>query len=210
MDYGKKSISSGAWFALAEDGQASRSKMGTTPTQKEIAVFGGGCFWCTEAIFKSLKGVISVLPGYTGGTSKNPTYEQVSNGNTGHVESIKIEYDPGQISYDDLLAVFFNTHDPTTLNQQGNDIGTQYASAIFYSNAEQKAKAEALIRELTEKKAFDKPVVTVVRPLETFYVAENYHHDYYEAHKDQPYCQIVIAPKLEKLEKKFADLLAKG
>lgn len=176
-------------------------------TTSEIAVFGGGCFWCTEAIFKSLKGVSSVLPGYTGGTTKDPSYEQVSGGNTGHVESIKIEFDPAVISFDDLLAVFFNTHDPTTLNQQGNDVGRQYASAIFYSSEEQKAKAMALIAELNAEKAYDKPVVTAVRPLGEFYPAEDYHRDYYAAHKDAPYCQIVIAPKLEKLEKKFRSLV---
>ncbi len=147
------------------------------------------------------------MPGYTGGTTPDPTYESVSAGNTGHIESIKIQFDPGVISYDDLLAVFFNTHDPTTPNQQGADFGTQYSSAIFYASDEQKAKAESLIGELDEKKAYPKPVVTIVKPLGTFYEAENYHHDYYETHKDAPYCQIVIAPKLEKLEKKFAELL---
>lgn len=173
----------------------------------QLAVFGGGCFWCTEAIFKSLKGVVTVMPGYTGGTTANPTYESVSNGNTGHVESIKIQFDPALISYNDLLAVFFNTHDPTTLNQQGADMGTQYASAVFYVTEEQKTATEALIKELTDSKAYDRPIVTVVKPLGTFYEAESYHHDYYEAHKDAPYCQIVIEPKLEKLQKKFAELL---
>lgn len=177
----------------------------------EVAVFGGGCFWCTEAIFSALKGVKSVLPGYTGGNppagGKNPTYEQVSEGNTGHVESIKIEFDPNIVSFDDLLAVFFNTHDPTTLNRQGNDVGTQYRSAIFYASEGQKQKAENLINELDTSKAFDKPVVTEVAPLGEFYTAEDYHQKYYESHKDQPYCQIIIAPKLEKLEKKFAELL---
>ena len=177
----------------------------------EIAVFANGCFWCTEAVFSMLKGVKSVIPGYAGGaelpSGKGPTYEQVSNGNTGHAESIKIEFDPSVISYDDLLAVFFNTHDPTTLNRQGNDVGTQYRSAIFYANDEQKKKAEALIEELNTSKAYNKPVVTEVKPLDKFYEAEDYHHEYYEHNKDQPYCQIVIAPKLEKLEKKFAELI---
>jgi len=180
------------------------------PNKTETAVFGGGCFWCTEAVFKALKGVTKVVPGYTGGRTNNPTYEQVSNGNTGHVESIKIEFDPAVISYDDLLAVFFNTHDPTTMNRQGNDVGTQYASVIFFTADEQKKKAEALIQELNNSKAYPDPVITVVRSLETFYEAENYHHDYYESHKDAPYCQIVIAPKMEKLEKKFAELLKDG
>jgi len=176
-------------------------------TSTETAVFGGGCFWCTEAVFKALKGVMKVVPGYTGGRTVNPTYEQVSNGNTGHVESIKIEFDPAVISYDDLLAVFFNTHDPTTMNRQGNDVGTQYASVIFFTSDEQKKKALALITELNNAHAYDKPIVTDVRHLQEFYEAENYHHDYYESHKDAPYCQIVIAPKLEKLEKKFTELL---
>jgi peptide-methionine (S)-S-oxide reductase len=175
--------------------------------QTEIAVFGGGCFWCTEAVFNSLKGIVKAVPGYTGGTIKNPTYEQVSGGNTGHVESLKIEYDAAVISYDDLLAVFFNTHDPTTKDRQGADVGTQYGSAIFYANEKQKQKAIELIKELNNTKAYPNPVVTEVRPLSDFYVAEDYHHQYYESHKDAPYCQIVIAPKLEKLEKRFAELL---
>lgn len=173
----------------------------------ETAVFGGGCFWCTEAVFAGLKGVTSVMPGYTGGRTKNPTYEDVSNGNTGHVESIRIVFDPAVITYDDLLAVFFNTHDPTTPNRQGNDIGEQYQSAIFYVNEEQRAKAEALIKELNDTKAYDKPVVTVVHPLGVYYDAEDYHREYYKNHADAPYCTLVIAPKLEKLEKKFAELL---
>ncbi len=176
-------------------------------SRSEIAVFGGGCFWCTEAIFKSLKGVISVMPGYSGGAIPSPTYEQVSTGNTGHVESIKIEFDPAVISYGDLLAVFFSTHDPTTLNQQGNDVGEQYASTIFYSSEEQKSKAEALINELDDSKAYEKPVVTAVRPLTGFFPAEDYHRDYYESHKDAPYCQLIIEPKLVKLQKRFAELL---
>jgi len=181
--------------------------MAASTDNTEIAVFGGGCFWCTEAVFNSLKGISSVLPGYTGGTIKNPSYEQVSEGNTGHAEATRIEFDPSVILYDDLLAVFFNTHDPTTLNRQGNDVGTQYRSAIFYTTDEQKQKAEALIKELDEKKAFDKPVVTEVVPFTEFFKAEDYHMKYYESHKDQAYCQIIIAPKLEKLEKKFAELL---
>ena len=173
------------------------------------AVFANGCFWCTEAVFASLKGVKSVSPGYTGGKTLSPTYEQVCESNTGHAEAIKIEYDPAEITYDDLLAVFFNTHDPTTLNRQGNDVGTQYRSAIFYGNEEQKQKAEALIKEMNDTHAFDKPVVTEVSPLGVFYPAEQYHKQYYEHNKDQMYCQLVIAPKLEKLQKRFADLLKK-
>jgi peptide-methionine (S)-S-oxide reductase len=180
--------------------------------QKEIgstasAVFANGCFWCTEAVFLKLKGVSSVIPGYTGGKTSDPNYETVSGGQTGHAEAIKIEYDPGVISYGDLLTVFFNTHDPTTVNRQGNDVGTQYRSAIFYSNDEQKQKALSIVKELNDTKAYDKPVVTEVVPLERFYEAEDYHHDYYQNHKEFPYCQLIIAPKLEKMEKRFAELL---
>ncbi|MEI8249053.1 MAG: peptide-methionine (S)-S-oxide reductase MsrA [Candidatus Taylorbacteria bacterium] len=177
-------------------------------TNKEVAVFANGCFWCTEAVFSSLKGVSSVSSGYTDGTVAHPTYEQVSNGNTGHAECIKIEYDPAIITYDDLLAVFFNTHNPTTLNRQGNDIGTQYRSAIFYTTPEQKEKAEALITELNASHAYDVPVVTKVQPLTEFYSAEEYHAQYYAKHKNQPYCELIIAPKLEKLQKQFAQLIA--
>lgn len=146
-------------------------------------------------------------PGYTGGTFLNPTYEQVSGGGTGHAEAIQITYDSSIVSYDDLLTVFFNTHDPTTLNRQGNDIGTQYRSAIFYADDEQKVKAEALVKELNEKKAYNKPVVTEVLPLTKFYEAEDYHHDYYKNNSNMPYCQLVIAPKIDKLQKRFAELL---
>ncbi|MES2314354.1 MAG: peptide-methionine (S)-S-oxide reductase MsrA [Patescibacteria group bacterium] len=176
-------------------------------TTLQKAIFANGCFWCTEAVFSMLKGVSSVKPGYTGGDIKNPTYEQVSNGNTGHAEAIEIQYDPEIISYDDLLAVYFNTHDPTTVNRQGNDIGTQYRSAIFYTTDEQKAKAESLVKELNDREAYDKPVVTEVKPLDIFYEAEDYHHDYYKNNESQPYCQLVIAPKLEKLQKRFENLL---
>lgn len=177
--------------------------------QNEVAVFANGCFWCTEAVFGSLKGVTSVTSGYAGGSVHNPTYEQVSDGNTGHAECLKIEFDPTVISYDDLLAVFFFTHDPTTLNRQGNDVGTQYRSAIFYLNDSQKTKAESLIAELNSKGAYDKSIVTEVVALGDFYDAEAYHQQYYEKHASQPYCQIVIAPKLEKLQKQFDRLLKK-
>ncbi|MDD5165381.1 MAG: peptide-methionine (S)-S-oxide reductase MsrA [Candidatus Pacebacteria bacterium] len=176
-------------------------------TTLQKAIFANGCFWCTEAVFAMLKGVSIVKPGYTGGTLANPTYEQVSNGNTGHAEAIEIQYDPAVISYDDLLSVYFNTHDPTTVNRQGNDIGTQYRSAIFYTTDEQKEKAERLVKELNDREAYDKPVVTEVKPLDVFYVAEDYHHEYYKNHEGQPYCQLVIAPKLEKLQKRFENLL---
>jgi peptide-methionine (S)-S-oxide reductase len=160
--------------------------------QLKTAVFANGCFWCTEAVFSMLKGVKSVMSGYT----SNPP-----------AESLKIEYDPDVISYDDLLAVFFNTHDPTTLNRQGNDVGTQYRSAIFYADDEQKTKAERLIREFNDLHAYDKPVVTEVTPLAEFRQAEHYHHDYYKNNPTQPYCQLIIAPKLEKTRKRFAKLL---
>ena len=155
------------------------------------AVFANGCFWCTEAVFSSLKGVTSVMPVYSQGA-----------------EAISMDYDPAIISYDDLLSVFFNTHDPTTLNRQGNDIGPQYRSAIFYINEEQKTKAGALIKELNDTHAYDKPVVTEVSQLKDFSPAEDYHREYYKNHSDQPYCKLVIAPKLDKLEKKFQRLLA--
>lgn len=171
---------------------------------KEVAVFGGGCFWCTEAVFQRLDGVISAQPGYAGGTTKNPTYEDVSSGETGHAEVIKIGYNPAKISYEDLLTVFFATHDPTTLNRQGNDVGTQYRSIILYSNDEQKEKAEKFIKELN--KVGDE-VVTELKTLDTVYPAEDYHKNYYEKNKDKAYCQVVISPKLEKLEKKFKELL---
>jgi peptide-methionine (S)-S-oxide reductase len=175
--------------------------------KKEVAVFGGGCFWCTEAVFDELRGVISVVSGYAGGSTKNPTYEQVCSGGTGHAEVIRIEYDPTQISFRDLMTVFFATHDPTTLNRQGNDVGTQYRSAIFYANEEQKREAEAFIKELNNSKAFGKPVVTTLEPLGEFYEAEDYHQKYYANNPYQPYCQFTIPPKLQKLHKQFTDLL---
>lgn len=173
----------------------------------ETTVLGGGCFWCTEALFKSLKGVASVTPGYSGGKKVDATYERVSGGNTGHAEVIKIEYDPTIISFGDLLAVFFNTHDPTTLNRQGADVGTQYRSVIFYTTPEQKEEAEKLIRELNEARAYPNKVVTSIEPFIEFFEAEDYHKNYYESHKDAPYCEIVIAPKLEKLQKRFKELI---
>ena len=173
----------------------------------KTAVFANGCFWCTEAVFSMLKGVQSVKPGYTGGTTDNPTYERVAGGNTDHAEAIQIMYDPALISYDDLLMVFFNTHNPTTLNQQGNDIGTEYRSAIFYTDNEQKSKAEALIKELNEIKAYSEPVITEVKPLTKFFEAEGYHHDFYKNNSGAMYCQLMITPKVEKLQKRFAELL---
>lgn len=173
----------------------------------EVAVFGGGCFWCTEAIFDELRGVISVMPGYAGGIVANPTYEQVCRGATGHAEVIKIEFDPSRISYKDLLTAFFATHDPTTLNRQGNDVGTQYRSIVLYTNEEQKQEAQKFIKVLNDSSTFDKPVVTTVEPLGQFYEAEDYHQKYYANNLYQPYCQLTIPPKLQKLHKQFAELL---
>ena len=172
-----------------------------------VAVFGGGCFWCTEAVFDELRGVKSVMSGYAGGSTKNPTYEEVCGGGTGHAEVIKIDFDPVEIVFKDLLTVFFATHDPTTLNRQGNDVGTQYRSAIFYANEEQMREAEAFIKELNDSKVFGKPVVTTLEPLGEFYEAEDYHQKYYANNPYQPYCQYMIPPKLNKLHKQFSALL---
>lgn len=173
----------------------------------DIAVFGGGCFWCTEAVFKMLKGVVSVAPGYAGGTTLNPTYEAVSSGRTGHAEVTRIAYDPAQVSFRTLLTVFFATHDPTTLNRQGGDVGTQYRSVIFYTTPAQKEEAETFIRELEESTREGNHVVTEVKPLAEFYPAENYHKDYFARHPEQAYCDLVISPKVAKVQKEFAELL---
>jgi peptide-methionine (S)-S-oxide reductase len=171
------------------------------------AVFGGGCFWCTEAIFTRLKGVESVESGYSGGHTNNPTYEQVSAGNTGHAEAIRIEFDPSVMQYADLLNVFFATHDPTTLNRQGGDVGEQYRSAIFYTTPVQKQEAEEFIKKLEDEGTFDDPVVTEVAALNNFWPAESYHQRYYEQNRDKTYCQVVINPKIAKLRTKFGSLL---
>lgn len=173
----------------------------------EKAIFAGGCFWCTEALFASLKGVIKVTSGYIGGETSHPTYEQVSTGTTGHAEAVEIEYDSSLITYEDLLAVFFTTHDPTTLNQQGADIGTQYRSAIFVTSLAQKVLATELIQELNDSRAYEQPVVTTVEEAGTFYEAEEYHKNYYQENQKAPYCQIVIAPKLQKLHDRFKRLI---
>lgn len=176
-------------------------------TKYDSAVFAGGCFWCTEAVFDELRGVRSVVSGYAGGTTKNPTYEQVCSGTTGHAEAIKIEFDPGQISFRDLMTVFFATHDPTTLNRQGNDAGTQYRSAILYANEEQKQQADAFIKELDAAKGFKNPIVTTLEPLGEFYPAEDYHQKFFANNPYQSYCQYTIPPKLNKLHKQFSQLL---
>lgn len=174
---------------------------------REVAVFGGGCFWCTEAVFNELRGVISVIPGYAGGTAKNPTYEQVCGGRTGHAEVICIEFDPGQIGYKDLLVVFFATHDPTALNRQGADVGPQYRSVVFYADEQQKRETESVIKEISDSNSYGAPIVTTLEPLTEFYPAEDYHHNYYARNPYQPYCQLTIPPKLTKLHKQFTDLL---
>lgn len=176
-------------------------------SHNETVVFGGGCFWCTEAVFKMLRGVNQVEPGYAGGQSSHPTYEAVCEGGTGHAEVIKIDYDPSQIAFRDLLTVFFASHDPTTLNRQGNDIGTQYRSIILYTTEGQKTEAEKFIAELNNSHPDGAPITTELKPLVQFFPAEDYHHDYYAQNQRQGYCQIVINPKLEKVQKQFAELL---
>ena len=176
--------------------------------EKQQVVFGGGCFWCTEAVFKMIKGVSSVLPGYAGGHVANPTYEQVCGGDTGHAEGVSIEYDPSLVKFTDLLTVFFASHDSTTLNRQGNDIGTQYRSAVFYTTPEQKVETEQFIAGINASNPSGDPVVTEVTPLDVFYVADDYHKDYYARNQNRDYCQVIINPKLEKVQKEFANLLA--
>jgi len=175
----------------------------------EVATFAGGCFWCTEALFLELNGVKSIVSGYTGGTIPNPTYAQVCSGVTGHAEAVQITYDANKISFGELLEVFFATHDPTTLNRQGNDVGTQYRSEVFYHNPEQKKITESYIALLQSERTFADPIVTKVSPFTTFYPAENYHQNYYNQNKEQSYCHFVITPKVEKFEKKYKDKLKK-
>ncbi|TKC61023.1 peptide-methionine (S)-S-oxide reductase MsrA [Pedobacter hiemivivus] len=181
------------------------SAIGTNAQSKNLqkATFGMGCFWCSEALFQRLSGVISVRSGYEGGNIANPSYEEVCTGTTGHVEAIEVTYDPLKIKYDELLEVFWKSHDPTTLNRQGADIGTQYRSVIFYHNDEQRKIAESYKKELNDTKAFAKPIVTEIRKAAPFYVAENYHQDYFNKNGSEPYCRLVILPKMEKLEKLF-------
>ena len=178
-------------------------------THTETITLGSGCFWCTEAIFQRLQGVVKVTSGYSGGFVDNPTYEQVCDKNTGHAEVCQIVYDTTQIKLDDILAVFWKTHDPTTLNQQGNDVGPQYRSVVFFHNEHQKELAQQYVKELNDSKAWANPVVTTVEPFQKFYAAENYHQNYYNDNKNQGYCRYVIGPKLEKFEKVFKDKLKK-
>ncbi len=175
----------------------------------EIALFAGGCFWCTEAVFLELDGVKSILPGYIGGKSSNPTYKEVCSGNSGHAEAVKIVFDPNEISYQELLEVFFATHDPTTLNRQGADVGSQYRSEIFYTNPNQKETAQSYIDLLNTHNTFGKPIVTKVTEESIFYLAEDYHQNYYDQNQNQSYCVYVITPKLDKVRKEFKGKLKK-
>ncbi len=175
----------------------------------EVATFAGGCFWCTEAVFLELNGVKSVVSGYIGGKTINPTYKEISNGDTGHAEAIEITFDPAVISFGELLEIFFATHDPTTLNRQGNDIGTQYRSEIFYHNPAQKQLAIDYIALMTSENTFGKPIVTKISAATTFYEAEDYHQNYYNQNKSQGYCSYVITPKIDKLKKLYQDKLKK-
>jgi peptide-methionine (S)-S-oxide reductase len=176
---------------------------GNMATQ-EIATLGGGCFWCVEAVYQELEGVQSVTSGYMGGRIQNPTYEQVCSGSSGHVEVAQLAFDPAVVSFRDILNVFFTVHDPTSVDRQGNDVGSQYRSAIFYHSEEQKRVAEEAIRELDAEGIWSKPIVTEVRPAETFYRAEDYHQEYFQNHPNQPYCSYIVAPKVKKFREKFA------
>jgi len=180
-----------------------------TSTSKEIATLAGGCFWCTEAVFLSIDGVEKVVSGYIGGTIKNPAYREVTTGRTGHAEAVQITFDPKKVNFATLLEIFFATHDPTTLNRQGNDVGTQYRSEIFYHTEDQKIVSEKYIALLTKEKVFDDPIVTKISKATVFYEAEDYHQNYYNENKQQPYCNFVITPKMEKLKKKFSKNLKK-
>ena len=174
-----------------------------SPSGKEVATLAGGCFWCLEAVYDELKGVESVASGYMGGKSANPSYEAVCSGRTGHAEVVQITFDPGVVSFKELLEVFFVIHDPTTRDRQGNDTGTQYRSAIFFHSPEQKAAAEQVIGALTAEKVYDDPIVTEISPASTFYVAENYHQEYFRRNPAQPYCSFVVLPKVAKFRKQF-------
>ena len=175
--------------------------------KREVATLGGGCFWCTEAVFSELRGVEEVESGYAGGTAPNPSYEEVCGGATGHAESVQITYDPSMISYRQLLQVFMTVHDPTTLNRQGADVGTQYRSVIFYHDPGQKDTAEQVIKETNDSKTWGRPIVTEVLPFTTFYKAEDYHQEYYKNNPSQGYCAVVIAPKVAKFRKKYQEML---
>jgi peptide-methionine (S)-S-oxide reductase len=203
------------FFLTACGQQKSKKQLPSTPISKsksmhtEIITLGNGCFWCTEAIFQQVKGVTKVTSGYSGGHVENPTYEEVCEKTTGHAEVLQVEFDTTQVTIDEILEIFWQTHDPTTLNRQGNDVGPQYRSVVFYHNDHQKERAEFFKKKLDESGAFGNPIVTAIEPYTNFYVAENYHQDYYNKNGNQPYCYFVIRPKLEKFEKAFKDKMKK-
>jgi peptide-methionine (S)-S-oxide reductase len=203
------------FFLTACGQQKSKKQLPSTPISKsksmhtEIITLGNGCFWCTEAIFQQVKGVTKVTSGYSGGHVENPTYEEVCEKTTGHAEVLQVEFDTTQVTIDEILEIFWQTHDPTTLNRQGNDVGPQYRSVVFYHNKSQKERAEFFKKKLDESGAFGNPIVTAIEPYTNFYVAENYHQDYYNKNGNQPYCYFVIRPKLEKFENAFKDKMKK-
>jgi peptide-methionine (S)-S-oxide reductase len=184
-----------------------KSSLSSTPPSLDTIVLAGGCYWCVEAVYENLKGVQKVVSGFAGGTAKNPSYEAVSTGTTGAAEVVQITFNKNETNLDEIFKVFFTVHDPTTLNRQGADVGTQYRSAIFYKNEAQKKAGQQIIQALTKAKAFDRPIVTSLEPLTAFYKAKDSHQDYYEKNQSQPYCQLVIQPKLEKFEKVFKSRL---
>jgi methionine-S-sulfoxide reductase len=196
----------GGYFMASPDPVHGQPASSDDPKLEQVT-FGSGCFWCTEAVFDELEGVTSAVSGYSGGSIENPTYEQVCTGRTGHAEVIQVTYDPEKITFAELLEVFWSTHDPTTLNRQGADSGTQYRSAIFYHTDEQRREAEHYMQKLNEAKAFGDPIVTEITEFETFYPAEDYHQEYYAANPEQGYCRMVIQPKMDKFRKAFADRL---
>ena len=187
-----------------------KNEPGAYSGKTDTATFANGCFWCTEAVFEELDGVISAVSGYSGGQTTNPTYKEVCSGETGHAECLQITYDPTKISFDELLEVFWQTHDPTTLNRQGNDVGPQYRSVVFYHDDEQKQRAEHYKSELDKSGSWDNKIVTAIEPYKNFYIAENYHQNYYNNNGSAPYCYFVIRPKLEKFEKVFKNKLKKS
>ncbi len=196
-------------FVMISASLFGQKKNGIPSTNLESIVLGGGCYWCVEAVYENLYGVQSVVSGFSGGKTNNPSYYDVSSGKTGHAEVVQITYDKTVTNLDEIFKVFFTVHDPTTLNRQGADIGTQYRSVIFYKNEEQKQAAQSIINSLKKAKVFDSPIVTTLEPFTKFYKAEEYHQNYYENNKNQPYCQMVIQPKLEKFEKVFKNRLKK-
>lgn len=198
-------------LSISACGQRSKELKPTTLNKNyETITLGGGCYWCVEAIYEQLNGVKSVVSGFAGGTVANPTYEEVCTGRTGHAEVVQITYDKNITDINEIFQVFFTVHDPTTLNRQGADVGTQYRSVIFYNNSSQKSAAENIIKELNTEKVYSNPIVTTLEPLTKFYIAEDYHQDYYKNNKTQPYCKMVIQPKMEKFEKIFKDKLKKN